>query len=144
MCGLAARCLQRRQKVCCVIPVFKQDLPTVIDCFERALEFFGGFPRRIVVDGMKACIDRSDPYTPRFNRTFLEYATFQGFLPDPARPVHPKDKPVAGIMNRLREGFQAGFLQVSQLETNPFEKAVEAYTKIAERKTRTKQVLVFD
>jgi NADPH:quinone reductase len=51
---------------------------------------------------------------------------------------------IAGILNRLREGFQAGFLQVSQLETNPFEKAVEAYTKVAERKTRTKQVLVFD
>jgi hypothetical protein len=46
-------------------------------------------------------------------------------------------------MNSLREGFQAGFLRVSQLETNPLEKAIEAYTKIAERKTRTKQVLVF-
>ncbi|MFZ3214416.1 MAG: zinc-binding alcohol dehydrogenase family protein [Terriglobales bacterium] len=51
---------------------------------------------------------------------------------------------IAGIMNRLREGFRAGFLHVSQLETNPFERAIEAYTKIAERKTRTKQVLVFD
>jgi NADPH:quinone reductase len=51
---------------------------------------------------------------------------------------------IAGIMNHLREGFQAGFLRVSQLEANPFEKAIEAYTKIAERKTRTKQVLVFD
>jgi hypothetical protein len=36
-------------------------------------------------------------------------------------------------MNRLREGFQAGLLRVSQLETNPFEKAIEAYTKIAEK-----------
>jgi NADPH:quinone reductase-like Zn-dependent oxidoreductase len=51
---------------------------------------------------------------------------------------------IAGIMDRLREGFRAGFLRVSPLETNPFEKAIEAYTKIAERKTRTKQVLVFD
>jgi transposase len=40
----------------CVIPGFKQDLPTVIDGFERALAFFGGCPRRIVIDGMKACI----------------------------------------------------------------------------------------
>ena len=43
---------------------------------------------------MKACIDQADPYTPRFNRTFLEYANYRGFLPDPARPAHPKDKPV--------------------------------------------------
>jgi NADPH:quinone reductase-like Zn-dependent oxidoreductase len=51
---------------------------------------------------------------------------------------------ISAIMNRLREGFEAGFLRVSQPEANAFEKAVEAYTKIAERKTRTKQVLVFD
>jgi len=50
---------------------------------------------------------------------------------------------IAGIMNSLREGFQTGLLRASQIETNPFEKAIEAYTKIAERKTRTKQVLVF-
>jgi len=42
-----------------VIPVFKQDLPTVIDCFERAWEFFSGCPRRVVLDGMKACIDQA-------------------------------------------------------------------------------------
>jgi hypothetical protein len=47
-------------------------------------------------------------------------------------------------MNHLREGFQTGSLRVSRLEANPFEKAIEAYTKIADRKTRTKQVLVFD
>src|SRR6516162_8970761 len=81
-------------RLSCVIPVFQQDLPTIIDCFERALVFFGGCPRRIVIDGMKARIDQTDPYTPRFNRTFLEYANYRGFLPDPARPGHPQDKPV--------------------------------------------------
>ncbi len=50
---------------------------------------------------------------------------------------------IAAIMNHLREVFLAGFLRVSQIEANPFEKAIEAYTKVAERKTRTKQVLVF-
>jgi hypothetical protein len=51
------------------------------------------------MDGMKACIDQSDPYTPCFNRTFLEYASYRG-LPDPARPVHPQDKPV--VENNVR------------------------------------------
>src|SRR5437762_1057975 len=40
-------------RLSCVIPAFKQDLPTVIDCFERAWVFFGGCPRRVVIDGMK-------------------------------------------------------------------------------------------
>ena len=31
-------------RLSCVIPVFQQDLPTIIDCFERALVFFGVVP----------------------------------------------------------------------------------------------------
>jgi NADPH:quinone reductase len=50
---------------------------------------------------------------------------------------------IAGIMNHLREGFQAGFLRVSQPETNNLDDAVDAYTKVAEKKSRSKQVLVF-
>jgi transposase len=96
-------------RLSCVIPVFQQDLPTVIDCFERALAFFGGSPRRMVIDGMKACVEQSDPYTPRFNRTFLEYANYRGFLPDPARPVHPQDKPVVeNSVRYVRERFFKG------------------------------------
>lgn len=49
---------------------------------------------------------------------------------------------IAAAMNHLREGFQAGHLRVSPPETDRFDQAVEAYTKVAERKTRTKQVLV--
>ena len=96
-------------RLSCVVPVFKQDLPTLIDCFERAWVFFGGCPRRIVIDGMKACLDQSDRYTPRLNRTFLEYANYRGFLPDPARPVHPKDKPVVeNSVRYVRERFFKG------------------------------------
>jgi NADPH:quinone reductase-like Zn-dependent oxidoreductase len=50
---------------------------------------------------------------------------------------------VAGLMNHLREGFQAGYLRVSQPEINRFDQAIEAYARVSERKTRTKQVLVF-
>jgi transposase len=88
-------------RLSCVIPVFRQDLITVIDCFEQAFEFFGGCPRRVVIDGLKACLDKADPCTPRFNRTFLEYANYRGFLPDPARPRHPKDKDQASYCTPL-------------------------------------------
>src|SRR4030095_7949323 len=37
---------------------------------------------------------------PRFNKTFLEYANYRGFLTDAARPRHPKDKPI--IENGVR------------------------------------------
>lgn len=96
-------------RLSCVVPVFRQDLKSVINAFEEAFQFFGGCPIRIVIDGMKACLDLVDPYVPRFNRTFLEYATFRGFLPDPARPYHPKDKPaVERHVRFVRESFFKG------------------------------------
>jgi transposase len=96
-------------RLSCVVPVFRQDLPTVIQCFEQAFGFFQGCPHRVVVDGLKACLDLADRYVPRFNRTFLEYATFRGFLPDPARPYHPKDKPmIENSVRYVRERFFKG------------------------------------
>lgn len=50
---------------------------------------------------------------------------------------------IAAVMNHLREGFEAGYLRVSQPETHRFDQAIEAYTKVAGKKTRAKQVLVF-
>ena len=87
-------------RLSCLVPTFAQDLQSVIDCFERAFEFFGGCPRRIVIDNFKAAVETADRYTPRFNKTFLEYANYRGFLLDAARPRHPKDKPI--IENGVR------------------------------------------
>jgi transposase len=96
-------------RLACMVPVFREDLVSVIHCFEEAFRFFGGCPKRIVLDGLKACLDLADPYVPRFNRTFLEYAAFRGFLPDPARPYHPKDKPaVERHVSFARERFFKG------------------------------------
>lgn len=96
-------------RLSCIVPVFRQDLTTVINAFEEAFQFFGGCPARIVIDGLKACLDMADPYVPKFNRTFLEYSVFRGFLPDPARPYHPKDKPVVERHVRfVRERFFRG------------------------------------
>src|SRR5262249_46208863 len=96
-------------RLTCVIPTFRQDLNAVIHCFEEAYRFFQGCPRRIVIDGLKACLHLADSYVPRFNRTFLEYATFRGFLPDPARPYHPRDKPIVeNSVRYVRERFFKG------------------------------------
>jgi hypothetical protein len=46
-------------------------------------------------------------------------------------------------MDQLREGFQTGYLHVAEPETNEFSQAVEAYSKVAERKSWNKQVLIF-
>jgi hypothetical protein len=49
----------------------------------------------------------------------------------------------AEVDSFLREGFEAGSLQVSKPETNEFDNAREAYTKLSKKKSRAKHVLAF-
>jgi NADPH2:quinone reductase len=51
---------------------------------------------------------------------------------------------IAEIEDELRRGFEMGVLKPPPLEIVPFEKAVDAYTRLAARKAKTKQVLNFD
>ena len=72
---------------------FSQRLPHLIDGLEDAWAFFGGVPRRVVVDNMRTAITTADRYDPIFQRTFEEYAAYRGFVID-ATPVRdPTAKP---------------------------------------------------
>jgi NADPH2:quinone reductase len=51
---------------------------------------------------------------------------------------------VAEIEDELRRGFEVGALKPPLIELVPFEKAVEAYSRVAARQAKTKQVLSFD
>lgn len=51
---------------------------------------------------------------------------------------------VAEIADQLRPGFETGALKTPPIETVPFEKAVEAYTRVAAGQAQAKLVLAFD
>jgi len=74
-------------------PLFNQQLGDVIEGLESTWAFFGGIPRYVVLDNFPAAVVSADPLNPRLTRGFLEYAQHRGFIADPARPGHPKDKP---------------------------------------------------
>lgn len=87
----------------------KQDLPALIGGIEGAWEFFGGLTRRLVIDNMRAAVLKSDRYEPVFNRTFLEYSQYQGFIIDPAVAYHPQGKAtVERQIPYVRENFFRG------------------------------------
>jgi NADPH:quinone reductase len=51
---------------------------------------------------------------------------------------------VAEIAAELRPGFETGMLKPPPIEIVPFEKAVDAYSRVAARQAKTKQVLGFE
>ncbi len=74
-----------------------------------AFTFFGGVPRRVVLDNLTAGILKADRYDPRVNRAYGELTRYYGVLVDPARVRHPKDKAkVERNVSYARESFFVG------------------------------------
>jgi transposase len=76
-----------------VWPLLRQTLDETIGGLEAAWAFFGGVPRRLVLDNFPAAVAGTDPLAPRPTRGFLEYSQARGFVVDPARVASPQDKP---------------------------------------------------
>jgi len=86
-----------------------QKLNAVIDAFEEAWTFFDGVFRVVIPDNIKAIVDHADATDPRLNDAFYEYAQERGFVIDPTRVRHPKDKPrVERTVSYTRESFFKG------------------------------------
>ena len=77
---------------CFVWPMQQQMLADVIAGLEAAWAFFGGMPKYLVIDNFPAALAGTDPLHPHFTGGFLEYAQHRGFIPDPGRARHPRDK----------------------------------------------------
>jgi hypothetical protein len=73
--------------------LYNQQLDDVITGLESTWSFFGGIPKYVVLDNFPAAVAGADPLNPRLTRGFLEYAQHRGFIADPTRPGHPRDKP---------------------------------------------------
>ncbi len=74
--------------------VFDQSIPTWLLCHQHAFEFFGGVPKRVVLDNLKAAIIHA--YTqekdPEVTRAYAECAEHYDFLIDPCLPRRPQHK----------------------------------------------------
>ena len=78
---------------CFLWPMHLQKLEDFIAGLEAAWDFFDGKPQYPVIDNFPAAVVGPDPLNPVLTRGFLEYAQHRGFIVDPARTGHPKDRP---------------------------------------------------
>jgi NADPH2:quinone reductase len=102
--------------------------------FEPALQSlaFGG--RQVVI---------ASPGNPRVSFNLVDfYHNFSRLLGVDSYGVTPQQ--VGEIGHELRSGFETGDLRPPPIEIVPFEKAVDAYSRMAARQAKAKQVLSFD
>ena len=74
---------------------FKLDTHSVIEGLELAWEYFGGITEILIVDNLAPVVDKADRYSPRINKTFMEYAQARGFIVDPTNSGHARGKDYA-------------------------------------------------
>lgn len=92
-----------------VRPVLRMDAAAWVAANVAGLTFFGGVPRRLVIDNLRTGVDRPDLYDPKVNRSYAELAAHYGCLVDPARRGKPTDKPrVERPMAYVRDSFWRG------------------------------------
>jgi transposase len=72
--------------------VFDQTVETWLRLHRAAFEFFGGVPRRVVLDNLRAAIVHASLYDPEVQRSYRECAEHYGFLIAPCRPRTPEHK----------------------------------------------------
>ncbi len=90
--------------------VYDQRVATWLLCHRHAFEFWGGCPRTIVLDNLKAAILHASVHEPVAQRSYRECAEHYGFRIDPNPPRTPrlKGKVEKGGVHYLKRNFLAG------------------------------------
>ncbi len=76
---------------------WSQGLQEWIGAHARAFAHFGGVPRQVVCDNLKAGVTKACFHEPRINRTYAEMAAHYACAVIPARPYKPRDKAKAEV-----------------------------------------------
>jgi len=72
--------------------VYNQSVQSFISACIAACEYFGGVPKRIKIDNLKAAVLKNRRYDLEFNQSFLEFAYHYGFVITPCTPYEPQQK----------------------------------------------------
>lgn len=63
-----------------------------VKCVQNAFRYFGGTPRQVVTDNLKASVIKADRYEPQLNELFEQLSLHYGVAIMPTRVVKPRDK----------------------------------------------------
>ena len=72
--------------------VWRQTSEAFIACLENAFHHFGGVPKRLVIDNLKAAVARGDWYDPEIHPKLQSFARHYGTVFLPTKPYTPRHK----------------------------------------------------
>ena len=72
--------------------VERQTTDAFIRCLENAFWYFGGVPRRIVLDNLRAAMQQADWFDPELNPKVQAFAAHYGVVFLPTKPYTPRHK----------------------------------------------------
>ncbi len=89
--------------------VWDQTIATWLTLHHHAFAYFGGVPRRVVIDNLKAGITQACWDDPQVQATYRECAEHYGFLIAPCRPATPQHKgKVESGVHYVKRNFLGG------------------------------------
>lgn len=100
--------------------VFEQKIEPFIRCHEHAFRFFGGVPRVVRLDNLKAGVVRACLYDPDVADVYAAFARHWGFAPLPCQPRNPKEKGKVERSGGYMKGSLKGRTFESLSEQNAF------------------------
>jgi len=72
--------------------VYRQDTESFIRALENAFRAFGGAPKTLVIDNLRAAVTQADWYDPVLTPKVLEFCRHYATVVLPTRPRHPEHK----------------------------------------------------
>jgi transposase len=105
-----------------VVP--RQTTEAFLRCIENALVHFGGVPRTLVIDNLKAAVSKTDWYDPELNPKIQAFAEHYGTVILPTRVRTPRHK------GKIERGV--GYTQCNALKARTFKSLAEQNQFLAE------------
>jgi hypothetical protein len=98
-----------------VVP--RQTTEQFIRCIENAFCHFGGIPKTLIIDNLKAAVIQADWYDPDLNPKIQEFCRHYGTVVLPTRPYTPRHK------GKIERGV--GYAQSNALKGRTFQSLAE-------------------
>lgn len=101
--------------------VWRQSTEAFVQCLENAFHHFGGVPKRLVIDNLKAAVAKADWYDPEVHPKLQSFAAHYGTVFLPTKPYTPRHKgKVESGVKYVKDNALKGRTFRSLVEENAF------------------------